>query len=519
MDPDLKRRLKATPALPSLPPAAVRILDIARSNEPQPRELYEAIQLDPALSARLLRASNSPAFRRVGEVRSLREAQMVLGYDATLTLSLSFCLFTTIRRLEAGRLDYEHFWRRSACVASVAALIAKSRGLAGAEAMLAGLLKDIGVLVLDSITPADHPGWTSDEQAAAQLAAEVGAWLINEWRLPDYLASVSWATRDLDRRLPHIPDEDQALVEVVGVADELVGIWLVDDTGGQLDNSRDLVARRWAWSPEQLYQLITEADEAIKGNLALLDLSQFDEQIMVGVMDQAREVLLFQNLSQFKTTHEANSQADALRERARQLEESSLRDELTGVWNRRKLFSFLEVTLEDARTAGTPVTVAFADLDRFKPVNDDYGHAAGDVVLNHFAQKLSRLVRGDDLVARYGGEEFAIVMPNTGGETAKTALTRVLKQAAETRYAVREGKSLQVTASIGMRSVDPRSEPEVSARELLAEADEAAYHAKAIGRAALVASDPDGLRVVHRLGQPSVMGRLGQTLVSAFRRR
>lgn len=492
----------------------MQILELAQSQEADPAALVAAIEKDPALAARVLRASNAPALRRTREIRSVREAQLVLGYEATLTLGLSFCLFTTMRRVQACRIDYEQFWRRCVCVSEVSALLATRRNMPAADARLAGLLHDIGTLVLDAVLPREARAGLDNEDRC--LSGEVGAWVIERWQLPECLADVCYACSDLDRNLPHVPEDNRALVDVVGMACRVVAIWF--ESGGQpaerIERARRLIQATWGWSDEGLLELLERSDEVMQTQLEVLELGRLDEQMMIGVMDQAREILLFNSLQQHISAREAKSRAEVLRERARRMEEASLRDELTGLWNRRKLFSSLELMLEEASRERRALTVAFADLDRFKPVNDTYGHGAGDQVLKGFAERLQRIVRGDDLVARYGGEEFALVMPELDEAAAEQVLSRVLKQLGAMRYRIESGgvtKDIPVSASFGMRCVSPDEAHRLDPRRVLSEADAALYHAKQSGRGRLSAFRDGKMETVTGLGQgggSGVMARL-----------
>lgn len=151
-------------------------------------------------------------------------------------------------------------------------------------------------------------------------------------------------------------------------------------------------------------------------------------------------------------------------------------DELTGLASRRMFMGRLVGEVTAAATAGTPLSVALLDVDHFKRVNDHYGHAAGDRVLQSIAGTASRMVRSHDLVGRIGGEEFAILMPGTTAEAAATVGERL-------RAAVENGgddhpELPRVTVSIGVAALGDGSD----AASLLAAADYALYQAKAQGR-------------------------------------
>lgn len=155
----------------------------------------------------------------------------------------------------------------------------------------------------------------------------------------------------------------------------------------------------------------------------------------------------------------------------------AITDSLTGLYNRQHLAERLKEEVDRAHRYDLPLAVLMADLDHFKQVNDRYGHAAGDQVLEHVAKRLLGVTREVDLVARYGGEEFVLVLPNTGREGAERAAIRVIEGVREAPAQLPDGP-LPLSISIGGAVLGLREEP----RDLLARADAALYQAKSEGR-------------------------------------
>ncbi|GIJ59974.1 GGDEF domain-containing protein [Virgisporangium aurantiacum] len=148
-------------------------------------------------------------------------------------------------------------------------------------------------------------------------------------------------------------------------------------------------------------------------------------------------------------------------------------DSLTGLANRRRLRDNLDRAIDQGRRTGEPVAVLLIDLDGFKEINDELGHAAGDAVLVHFASVLSRQVRGSDTAARLGGDEFAVVLTGMTGADAGHLAQRVLDAAREPVTVA--GRTLPIRASIGVAVSEPCG---TEARDLLHRADVAMYRAK-----------------------------------------
>jgi len=163
------------------------------------------------------------------------------------------------------------------------------------------------------------------------------------------------------------------------------------------------------------------------------------------------------------------------------LEQLANKDGLTGLMNRRHFMQVAEVELQRAQRYRRPVTVAMADLDYFKKLNDTYGHAAGDLVLKTFADLVREALRQSDLVCRYGGEEFAFLFPEIDpGDAAKLA-ERLRLRCSETEIALPDGRSVKVTVSIGLADAS-----ECPIEIALKRADEALYDAKHLGRNTIV---------------------------------
>lgn len=154
-------------------------------------------------------------------------------------------------------------------------------------------------------------------------------------------------------------------------------------------------------------------------------------------------------------------------------------DDLTGIGSRRYFLERIEAEVVHARRVGSVFCLLMIDLDRFKDINDAYGHAAGDQCLRHFARVASERIRRTDLLARTGGDEFCLILPDTTiGEGMRVVddLLRALRQDVMTW----DGIELPFTASIGIVQWDPASPQTVD--ELRADVDQALYRAKQGGR-------------------------------------
>ncbi len=174
---------------------------------------------------------------------------------------------------------------------------------------------------------------------------------------------------------------------------------------------------------------------------------------------------------------------DALRIRA-------THDPLTGLWNRSAIEEIVERELARSRREGQALSLAIADLDDFKRINDTYGHAAGDTVLRQATTRLQQAMRIYDFLGRYGGEEFLLVLPGCDDEVAPLVAERLRSSVSDTPFLLPHG-SLQVTISLGVTSLaaepcekapkeDSTTVPHHDA--FIRAADSALYQAKQKGR-------------------------------------
>ena len=159
--------------------------------------------------------------------------------------------------------------------------------------------------------------------------------------------------------------------------------------------------------------------------------------------------------------------------------EAATTDRLTHVANRPMLLATLYEEVERAARYGRPLTVAFIDLDHFKPINDSYGHEVGDSVLEDIAGVLRENIRASDLVGRYGGEEFVILFPETTVDEATAVAEKLRMLVSKRRFDVGEEEDLSVTVSIGLAG--GHGQP-LRVDDLLRDADAAMYAAKSLGR-------------------------------------
>lgn len=167
----------------------------------------------------------------------------------------------------------------------------------------------------------------------------------------------------------------------------------------------------------------------------------------------------------------------------RRLATHAMRDPLTGLSNRRAFSAHLNQWIAWSARYGHPLSVILLDLDYFKQVNDEHGHAAGDLVLHAVGQAIGRATRASDMIARYGGDEFVVLAPETGPDDARVLGDRIVDAIRNVRALTSKGAVITPTASLGIAiMVDPPNAEPRSPDDLLAAADQGLYAAKRAGR-------------------------------------
>jgi two-component system cell cycle response regulator len=179
---------------------------------------------------------------------------------------------------------------------------------------------------------------------------------------------------------------------------------------------------------------------------------------------------------------------DELEEKNRKLEQLSISDGLTGLFNHRHLHELLQEEFDRSSRTEEPISVVMFDLDRFKQVNDTHGHQAGDQVLRKLAHILRETAREIDRLGRYGGEEFLAILPDSDPEAGVTFAERVREAVESEPFDIGDGDRIEMTISAGVATY-PHDRPE-GPRRLVHYADQALYSAKNSGRNTVVRFEP-----------------------------
>jgi diguanylate cyclase (GGDEF)-like protein len=215
--------------------------------------------------------------------------------------------------------------------------------------------------------------------------------------------------------------------------------------------------------------------------------SSFSELLVPGVFLGGAVFVLLVCFLSFKTVIDL--------QRVNILEQENISDSLMGIFNRRYLDRRLKEEFLRSQRYNLPLAILLLDVDRFKTVNDTFGHQTGDLVLKNLAQLIVSTVRDIDIVARYGGEEILIIMPNTTASHAAVLAERLRHKIAVEEMATRDEESchpaIKITVSIGVAGFTQGQTTAVDQHTLIKNADKALYQAKNDGRDRIVVIGAD----------------------------
>jgi diguanylate cyclase (GGDEF)-like protein len=458
----LKSKLKASLNFPSPPAIAQQIIALARDPHTDISQVAAAISRDPALAAKLLRVANSALYARQRKSTNLRQALIVLGLQGATTLALGFSLVGTYMGLKSNGVDYERYWRRAILSASAARCFGALQSPSAVDDIfLAALLQDIAILGIDRAQPdfyrdlppnASHAEFLEHETARLGIDhAELGAWLLKYWKLPEPLCrAVAWS------HAPPIEDGSTPTgmaARCVALGSECVEILLAPAAATGFAALAEQAAQWLGIDPPAVGEVVGKIVAEIPEIERLFDTTLLAPEAASVILDQARELLILRNL-------QVLGQVSSLRETTLKLEASTAvlhderRDRLTGLYNRGYLDLMLRREFQAARSGNWPLSVVFVELERFKGINDAYGHEAGDAVLIATAESIASVARDTDCVARYGGTSFVIVLPGLASAGAGIFCERLMARLRNNLHTIR-GIVLTVSSSVGLATHAP----------------------------------------------------------------
>jgi diguanylate cyclase (GGDEF)-like protein len=500
-------KIRQADNLPSLPSVAIQVLQMTQSENLSVADIAKVIQQDPALTGKLLRLVNSALFGMSRKISSLQQAMVILGLRTVKVMVLSFSLVNSIDQKGTHGFDYRLFWRRSLTAAVIARLIAErtQRGIAD-ESFVGGLLCDIGMLAATQCArDLYHPvlTWYRDNPETVQAAEQqvlgltheqISADLLDHWGLPDDLCAAV--------RTHHQPvsapsaqgDAATPLTCVLRAAATLADVFVADTHAGHLDSIKEQITQGLGIQETVLNSLLEELDAHVQETASLFALNIGEtmsyQEIQANAATQLARLTMAAELERAQTAQrekEARLKVQELNDQNRELAERATTDVLAGIANRAAFEEQLIEACTSARQNHTPIGLILMDLDRFKKLNDTFGHQMGDEALRMVGGVLKQVVTETQFAARYGGEEFALIVINSTARELRALAEEIRLSIAKLR--VRYGdRYIPVTASLGAAHMNP-DDPDLEPRKLLRRADQYLYEAKNAGRNRVVCVD------------------------------
>jgi diguanylate cyclase (GGDEF)-like protein/putative nucleotidyltransferase with HDIG domain len=417
---------------PVLDATVLRVIALCDDQDSTAADLVDALELDATFAANLLRFSNSAARAHPIRAKTIRQAVMLVGRRALRRLALEAATYRFLERARGnGRTSCGQLHLHAITVALGAAACAEEARVPGDTVHLAGLLHDVGKLVLPEVFgeaacdelareyPAGAERVLAERERFGIDHAQCGALLAERWGLPAEVASII-AWHHGGPTGVGAPNTDIACVQ------------LSDNVAGMLSG--------------------IEADHA------LLDVALHRLNLTSDVLDVLADEI---------THADQRGEVGRLAQRVAELERLSQTDDLTGLANRRHWLQTTRAALQE--NGGGAILIV--DIDHFKAVNDRHGMAAGDLVL----AEIGRIIGHHGHAGRLGGDEFAVLVPGNLEEAVQAA-QRVMAQVAE---AFEAGSGPKIDLSMGCAAA-PTHGDELA--ELLEAADVALLDAKRAGR-------------------------------------
>jgi two-component system cell cycle response regulator len=495
-------RIWTSTQLPSLPTAAVDLLEASKNSSADVNEVIRIIRMDPALTARILRATNSSFFALRNEITSIERAIPLLGASFATALALGFSLID--EKMLTGQVG-EHFrryWMQSMVQASAAELLSElTRTSHKDECFQAGLLLDIGQLAILKTIGTDYIPVlerSQDEQTELVQTEDeclgfdhtvIGKKLAEGWqlakRLQFYIANHHGSLSEI---LAFEYEAEFDTLRIVATASSVADYFCRSCKGSALERLRVLTQNLFQFDEERLNEFLDMARQRFDDCAEMFNFSSTSipatSELMSEANAQLSELTLkvqMENAFVVQRQKQLEEDRKTLESENEQLQKQVFRDPLTKAYNRQFFDETLSNELRRCVRTASPFGLIFCDVDYFKQFNDTYGHLVGDQVLQHVTRVIQKTIRSCDTLARYGGEEFVILLHRPTEEGIEKISERIRHQIENEVFAFK-GKQVNVTMSFGAVISIPSEYESNLAEKLVHVADEQMYLAKRTGR-------------------------------------
>ena len=485
--------------LPTLPEVALRLLEIAQQENPDFREVSQIIRSDPVVSGKILKTVNSSLFAFSPKIESIEQSIPKLGVTLLRTLVLSFHLSQHKTHQVELEVVLQRHWRSSLTQAVFAELIAEAIGIDKinpATCFLAATLQDIGILAMVCEAPeeylfnvlqrADFPSTVARERKHFGFShIDVSVAIVKKWGMEESFVDAIRHHHDrvvvVRKKRNSTAERFQNILQAASLGATVLASSKSSSVSlsASVDQWIEFLDIHFGFTEEQAEELISEVNQrvaqySVMFNFAIGESVQ-TEQVVAQAKTLLQEIALNNQLKLIASESRNNRQSTV---EGRREDDELYRDCLSGLRNRRYMNEYLTEKLTACIKKRKPIALMFLDVDKFKSINDRYGHSVGDRAIKHVADWLSNSVRHDDMAIRLGGDEFIVVLQSTTGKNVENVTQRIASQIPPLQVL---GESHCMSLSAGCVFYQPQRGDVVDVNWLIEQADRAMYRAKKNG--------------------------------------
>ena len=488
--------------LPSPPNIALRLMEEVKKENFSFGDIAKIIQFDPALTAKVLKIINSSYYSFPQKITSIERALSLLGLHTVKNIALSFTLIDGLKLGAQSSFNIGYFWKRALVAAIGSEFFAAHLKIRDTDIFISALLHNLGILIFNCFLHDEYsrlieekvrtlvPMDVLEKRTFGFNHQELCSELLRKWGLPENVCLAIL----YHHGYREAPEYVRGSARVVYLSNALSSLFSDTETPEKLRHFADIIKEDLGISDEELEALVDQGMDRISEMCSSLDIPFDNIKPLSELLQEANLSLSELNLSYEmllaeyrKEKMQAEKLAQELRETNdklvsvnRELRALSSRDYLTGLYNRRYLFDFLEKEWARSERYGICFSLLLFDIDFFKKINDCHGHQGGDQVLQALSKLASQTIRESDLIARYGGEEFVVAMPQTDRASALSLAERLRQTVAAMELRILENV-VKCTISIGVATYVP-GDRKMGVEEFVDTADHALYEAKSAGR-------------------------------------
>lgn len=472
--------------LPSLPEVALKLVQVAQQSEPDYSDISQIIRSDPVISGKILKTVNSALFGFRHKIETVEEALPKLGLTLLRTLILSFHLARHRTDEKTIVSALQNHWRSSLTQAVIAEMIAEELGDVDPPTyFLAGMMQDIGILAMLSEAPqvylqqvlarANFPDVAAAERSHFGFChVDVTARILELWGMESCFGDT--LKHHHDRVVPVGESSDRKLAIALQAASQGADL-IASHQNSPMSLSAavadwaSLLKLQMGFSEQKSQGIMDEVNQRVNEYSAMFSFNIGDsvsnERVVEKAKDMLQEIALENQLNSIAKAKSASKHAN---------KDELYRDTLTGLRNRRFLNEEVPPILQSVIDKRKPIGFLFLDVDKFKSINDQLGHAAGDQAIRHVAAWLEKSIRKHDVAIRLGGDEFLIVLQKMKQSDFQSIANRIATDMPPLE--LDETNSLAIRFSVGGVFYQPEKGDQPNPNWLIDQADQLMYRAK-----------------------------------------